>query len=181
MQPPLSGDEPATGDSFVPVARPAGLLESRVGDELVLYDVEHDRAHALNPAAMALWRACDGTANVAELTSRLETQQDLVWFGLRELDRQGLLASPLPSGNERRRLGRREMLKKVAAGGAVGLAVPTILSVVAADPAAAATCRTLGQSCTGGQSSCNGAPKGNCCVGLKCCGGGPNRACVPGP
>jgi len=165
--------------SFVPVRRSAGLLESPVGDELVLYDVGDDRAHALNPTALALWRACDGTADVAALARRLAVEPELVWYGLRELDRQSLLMSPLPVGGHDRRIGRREMLKKVAVGGAIGLAVPTILSVVAADPAAAATCKTAGQLCTGGQNNCVGAPQGNCCAGLRCCGNpSSSRICV---
>jgi len=171
-----SSDGPGTHDSFVPVARSAGILESRLGDEMVLYDVDHDRAHALNPSALALWRACDGTADVTELARRLTADGDVVYFGLTELDRRGLLESPLPSHVDPRRIGRREMLKKVAVGGAVGLAVPTILSVIAADPAAAVTCRTAGQTCTGGASSCTNAAAGDCCAGLRCCGGG-TRIC----
>ena len=179
MHATAGGDEFLTDDGFVPAVRAAGLLESRVGDELVLYDVERDRAHALNPAALTLWRACDGSVDVAELALRLSVDRDVIWFGLRELDRLGLLASPLPQSLSAHRIGRREMLKKVAVGSAIGLAVPTIISVVAADPAAAATCRTITQSCTGGQNVCLGAPRGTCCVGLVCCGNGvPNRVCV---
>lgn len=163
------GDEPYSTDAFVPMARTTGLLESPADDELVLYDVEHDRAHALNAPALALWRACDGTADVAELARLLATDRDVVWFGLRELDQQGLLVSPLPASTDLRRIGRREMLRKVAVGGTIGLAVPTIISVVAADPAAAASCRTLGQTCTGGALVCLGAAQGTCCAGLVCC------------
>lgn len=157
-------------DSFIPKARSVGLLESQLGDELVLYDVDHDRAHALNPTALTLWRACDGAADVAALARRLEFDPELVWHGLRELDRQDLLATPLPVEANDRRIGRRAMLKKVAVGGAIGLAVPTILSVAAADPAAAVTCRTLGQTCSPGTASCSNALQDNCCAGLKCCG-----------
>ncbi|MDQ6698338.1 MAG: PqqD family protein, partial [Actinomycetota bacterium] len=64
MMTAAGGDSPSSTDSFRPRARTSGLLESGVGDELVLYDVEHDRAHALNAPALALWRACDGTADV---------------------------------------------------------------------------------------------------------------------
>ncbi len=178
MDSDLHGDEPSTNDSFVPVRRTTGLLESQVGDELVLYDVEDDRAHALNASALSLWRACDGTADVAVLARRLAIESELVWYGLRELDRQGLLISPLPAGTGDRRIGRREMLKKVAVGSAIGLAVPTILSVVAADPAAAVTCKAQGQRCLGiaGSNCGNTAPQSNCCAGLKCCG--PTPACA---
>jgi len=179
MDSDLHGDEPSTNDSFVPVRRTTGLLESQVGDELVLYDVEDDRAHALNASALSLWRACDGTADVAALAGRLALDPELIWHGLRELDRQGLFISTLPAGTGDRRIGRREMLKKVAVGSAIGLAVPTILSVIAADPAAAATCKTAGQACTGGQNNCIGAAQGNCCAGLKCCNS--PRTCLPGP
>ncbi|MEJ7582721.1 MAG: PqqD family protein [Acidimicrobiales bacterium] len=156
-------------DSFAPTARTAGLLESLVEDELVLYDVERDRVHALNPTALALWRACDGEADVAKLSQRLAVDPDVVWYGLRELDRRGLLGPGMPSGADDRRIARRALLKKLAVGGTVGLAAPTILSVVAADPAAAVTCRTSGQSCTGGFFACGLAVQGTCCTGLRCC------------
>ena len=169
MRTASGGDGPSINDAFVPVVRSAGLLESQIGDELVLYDVERDRAHALNPAALTMWRACDGSVDVAELARRLTVDQDAIWFAFRELDRLGLLASPLPPEADERRMGRREMLRKIAVGGAIGLAVPTIISVVAADPAAAATCRKITQTCQNGALVCLGAPQGTCCAGLVCC------------
>ncbi|MGH7389314.1 MAG: PqqD family peptide modification chaperone [Candidatus Rokuibacteriota bacterium] len=52
-------------------SRLAGVREYRLGAELLLYVPERAAAHALNPAAAAIWQLCDGTRTEEEIGEEL--------------------------------------------------------------------------------------------------------------
>jgi hypothetical protein len=132
---------------WAPRARADGLIETQVADDMVVYDTATDRVHCLNPSAVALWRACDGAHTPVDLAGALGAEYEVVWHGLRQLGEQGLLETPVP-GPPAQHVSRREALRKIVIGGAIGFAVPTVISIIAPEPAAAASCRTLGEPCT---------------------------------
>jgi hypothetical protein len=143
-----------------PLARTDGLTQSQVGDEVVVYDMAMDRAHCLNPSAAALWRACNGLRTPQMLAEALGVDDvDLVWHGLRQLADETLLQTPVPEAHSSR-LSRRDYLRKIAIGAAIGWGVPTVLSIVVPEAAAAASCLPAGASCL-----LNPKP---CCPGLTC-------------
>lgn len=145
------------------MARSDGLIETEIADDLVVYDTSVDRVHCLNTSAAALWRACDGTRSLKDLAAFLQVDDaEVIWQGLRQLDEQDLLIGRLPSPRPEN-LSRREALRKIAIGGAIGFAVPTVISIAAPEAASAASCRRLGQSCQGAILS-----QGTCCPGLLC-------------
>ncbi len=144
-----------------PVARTENLLVEEVEGEVVLYDLDRDKAHCLNGAAAEVWRLCDGERTPKEMAEAMDDggnglAEDVVWQGLSQLHRKGLLASPqrLPQ-----HISRRELVQKASLWTAAGvLAIPTIKSIVAPTPAHAAslapdTCCQY-QSCTDTQVGC---------------------------
>jgi hypothetical protein len=56
----------------VPRARADGLIVKELADELLVYDIQRDKAHCLNLTAAAVWKQCDGRATVPEIARRLE-------------------------------------------------------------------------------------------------------------
>jgi hypothetical protein len=118
-----------------PKARRAGLLIESVGDEVLVYDTERHRAHALNDSLARIWRRCDGETSLAEIATRLsETLQmpvteEFVRYGIAQLRQFHLLdeqASPMSevgSGPSRREL--------IRVGSLAALALPLITSIVA--------------------------------------------------
>ena len=102
-----------------PESRKDHLLTQEVGDELVVYDELSHEAHQLNRTAALVWRLADGQRPIAELatavgeTLEIEGSETLVHLSLEELDKAGLLAQPVPFGNEA--ITRREMLTFAAA------------------------------------------------------------------
>jgi hypothetical protein len=114
-----------------PRARKTGLLIEAVDDEVLVYDTERHRAHALNRSAADIWRWCDGGATPAEIAARLSDArgvpvgEEFVRLGLEQLHEFHLL-EPWPAGSPRP--SRRELIR---AGGLVGLALPVITSIVA--------------------------------------------------
>lgn len=201
---PPPGTQP---DGALPRARKGDVIETDLGDEVVLYDAREHHGHCLNPVVAAVWRRLDGAVSMPEMLAHLRNELDTaadeatVWAALHQLDEAGLLepAPAEPAGGE---VSRRSMLRQL---GAAAVLVPAISTIVA-PPAYAQvsgascstpdTCQTF--SCAGGCAcvpTTEGAivcivptcvapctttadcPPGTVCFTLGCCG--PATYCVP--
>ena len=60
-----------------PPTRSADVSLQRVGQEAILYDRRHGRAHVINDAAARIWDLCDGNASTEEITSAFAAIYDL--------------------------------------------------------------------------------------------------------
>lgn len=87
-------------DSRLPKARTSGLHVEELDDELVLYDLHQQRAHALTAFAAAVWKLSDGKTSIRAISDAaasgltLTPDLDVVWDALRRLDHAGLLEPP---------------------------------------------------------------------------------------
>src|SRR5687767_14852235 len=135
---------------YQPVARTQRLLRREVDGEEVVYDLDAETAHLLNPTVLAVWRLCDGAHSVPQIIDRLapalgwEASGPIVELALTELDDAGLLLAGPPA--MALGMSRRSMLKKL---GVAAVVVPTVLTL-AASPAAASHI-TCGAGCPAGQ------------------------------
>jgi len=127
-----------------PLARKNGLVIQEVPDEVLVYDMDSDRAHCLNKTAAAVWRSCDGNNSVSDISKLIEAElgnrvsDDLVWLAIDQLSENSLLDTNIVSKFAGQ--SRREVLKKI--GFASIVAVPVIASMVAPTSVLAATsCR----------------------------------------
>jgi hypothetical protein len=160
-----------------PARRTEGLVVTELVGELLVYDLEHHRAHCLNPAAAVVFRHCDGTRSVAELAALLESElgvpadPDCVWLALDGLGKARLLRQRVSRPPEASRLSRRELVRRVG----IAALLPAVTSVLAPTPAqAAATCVS---SCVGKPfgTPCSSTAPANClctCDGVGACIGG---------
>lgn len=124
----------------LPRARRDGLLEERLGDELLLYDQDSHTAHCLSSVAACVWRHCDGERDVAELAQLAGASKNLVADALHELREKqlldvdpGLAQSTVPGES------RREAIGRVARYGAAAAGTSMIVSAAAATPAMASS------------------------------------------
>src|SRR5687767_6467145 len=91
-----------TPEPEMPRRREGDLVVQELAGETLVYDLRTHRAHCLNESAGRVWDACDGRTTIAALPERLAAgnalpvDSELVWLALRQLDRAGLLAEPLP-------------------------------------------------------------------------------------
>src|ERR1041385_8892723 len=102
----------------LPRARAAGLSSKTLRGELVIYDHERHRCHALNRTASLVWGSCDGETTLAQITSRLTelglpAEEGLVWLALDRLSKAHLLEGVPGGSTERTRYTRRAALRKV--------------------------------------------------------------------
>jgi hypothetical protein len=156
-------------EPILPAAREEELIVQEMADEVLVYDQRRHQAHCLNPSAALVWRALDGASTASQIAARLSRQQGVevtaavVQLAVEELGRSGLLRGRV-AGQGQSGMSRREMLKRVGVGAAIGL--PVVVSVVAPRAAQAATCLPAGSPCSSPAQCCStlcpGAPLGNC-------------------
>ncbi len=145
-----------------PLARREGLVIQELPEEVLVYDLDRDRAHCLNETAAFVWQRCDGRTSAVEIARSLgkkvnaPVDEKVVWFAIDQLGRNHLMTTPVPpqlvAG-----MNRREMVR--VPGIAAAVAVPVVASIVAPTPAQATTCVGSGGSC---------ALTTDCCAGLIC-------------
>jgi hypothetical protein len=125
-----------------PRARTDELVIEELDDELLVYDLRTDAAHCLDPEAAAIWRACDGTASVADIAAATATTPEAVDHAIEQLSGRDLVEG---IGDH----SRREAVKLVLTAGAVGAALPIVKSIVAPTPAQAGvpSCLPNGAGC----------------------------------
>ena len=152
-----------------PIARNNGLVVQELPDEVLVYDLDSNKAHCLNETAAFVWRSCDGTNSVADIVREFESNargrvsEDLVWLAIDQLQENGLMAT----GIEPRFVGqsRREVLKKI--GLASMVALPVIASLVTPQSAlAAGSCGCINPGACITQTGC---PSTNNCNGSGIC------------
>lgn len=131
-------------NSQFPIARKDGLVIQEVPGELLVYDLDSDKAHCLNETAAIVWNACDGNTSVSDIaaivaaTSKGDASDDLVWLAIDQLNENNLLAEELTprfAGES-----RRDVLKKIGIGAMIAL--PIVASLAAPKSVlAASSCR----------------------------------------
>jgi hypothetical protein len=116
-----------------PVARQTGLVVQEMPDEVLVYDMDANKAHCLNTSAAFVWRSCDGTNSISDIMRNFESTgggkvtEDFVWLAIDQLNENGLLegeVAPRFAGQS-----RRQVLKTIGLASVV--AVPVIASLVA--------------------------------------------------
>jgi Coenzyme PQQ synthesis protein D (PqqD) len=148
-------------NSQCPVARKSGLVVQEMPDEVLVYDLNSNKAHCLNQTAAKVWQACDGSQSISDIAAELGkgNNEDLVWLAIDQLSENDLLEAKVASKFKGQ--SRRDVIKKI--GLASIIAVPVIASLVAPQNALAAqscNCINNGQCITG--------PNGNGSGGTRC-------------
>jgi hypothetical protein len=149
-----------------PVARKQGLVIQELPDEVLVYDLDRDRAHCLNPTAAFVWQRCNGKNTTAQIARTLGREFDcavdekIVWLALDQLGKNHLLDRQPAPPPALAGMNRRTMVR--ALGIAAIVAIPAVTSIVAPTPAQAATCLPPGASCSTGAECCSGSCDGVC-------------------
>lgn len=142
-----------------PMARKAGLVVQEMPDEVLVYDLDTNKAHCLNQSAAFIWSSCDGKNSVMDIVQQFESNgrgtvtEDFVWLAIDQLNENGLLenkVAPRFAGTS-----RRQVLKTIGLASVV--AVPVIASLVAPQRAlGVATCACASNA------MCSTAPNAGC-------------------
>lgn len=172
-------------NSQFPTARKSGLVVQEVPDEVLVFDLESNKAHCLNQTAAMVWKSCDGKTSIPEIAKLVGSQtghgvsDDLVWLAIDQLNENSLLDKEIKSSFAGE--SRRSVIKKI--GLASMIALPVVASLVAPQNALAnVSCIcTASFDCSLPGFSC---PSTTCCNTAGVCGApiptGPfPTGCVP--
>lgn len=120
-------------NSQIPVARKQGIVVQEMPEEVLIYDLDTNKAHCLNKTAAFVWKSCDGSNSIADITKSFESdfgtpvQEDLVWLAIEQLNDKNLLNESLTTNFKGQT--RREVIKKI--GLASVIALPIVASLAA--------------------------------------------------
>ncbi len=120
-------------NSQIPIARKDGLVIQEMPEEVLVYDLDTNKAHCLNQTAAFVWNSCNGSNTVTDITKLLVAQsdfsinEDMIWLALEQLSNENLLENKLTPIFEGQ--SRREVLKKI--GLAAVIALPVVASLTA--------------------------------------------------
>lgn len=153
-------------DPLFPTARKNGLVIQEVPDEVLVYDMDNNKAHCLNSTAALVWRSCDGKTSVSDIAkqvaanARSHISDDLVWLAIDQLNENSLLENTIRTEFAGR--SRREAIKKI--GLASMVALPIVASLAAPKSAMASVscaCSPVGVPSTFCANTC-GVPYCGC-------------------
>lgn len=142
----------------IPAARSNNLVIQELDQEVLIYDLETDKAHCLNQTTAIVWNSCNGKNSVTDIMDSLEKQtgnkvsENLVWLAIDLLNERNLLSEKTSQKLSKRT--RREAFKEI--GLASVIALPIIASLLA--PTAA-----FAVACSGTVTNCIGCPDGQPC------------------
>ena len=142
------------------------IVRERLPEETLVYDLDRDRAHCLNPTAAFLLEQADGEKDVSALALATEREfgevvsEEFVGLGLERLARAKLLEWENPD-RPLTGMTRRAAIRRLAV---AGLALPAVVTIVSPLPAQTATAIPP-NVCNGGGAE----NSGKCCTNGRLC------------
>lgn len=126
-----------------PKSKKQNVVVQELENELLVYDLQTNKAFCLNETSAMVFQLCNGKRTVSEIADALSVKlktlvsEDYVRLTLHELNRDGFLENSDEIITYLNGISRREMVRKV--GLASMIALPLISSVVAPNAAMAAS------------------------------------------
>ena len=156
-------------NALAPRAREERLIIKHLPDEVLIYDLDRDKAHCLNQTAARIWQNCDGKKSVSQLRELMERQignpvpEEIIWLALDQLEKFKLLDRTPVRPVSLSGMSRRELVRRI---GVVAIGIPVVLSITAPTAQAQASGLPPG-SCCGNPSQCasNSCNQNPTCIG----------------
>ncbi len=161
-----------------PKSRQENLVVQELNNEVLIYDLNLNKAFCLNKTSSFVWQLCDGNNSVSDISENLcerlkmIVSEELVWLALEQFKRDDLLEKSAAFEIEFAGLTRRQVIKNIGFGSMVAL--PIVGSIVAplaisAQSQACLATRTRGcvspsQCCSGSCQVILGVSGDVCCV-----------------
>ena len=176
-----------------PKVRVADIVVQEFADEILIYDLQTNKAFCLNETSAIIWQSCDGKNNISEITEFISRKtnssvsEDLIWLAIDQLKKEKLLENGDNLLNYFAGRSRREVIKKLGLSCLAALPIiATVTSPTAAQsnstciPLGACTCNMLGflngetcpsNDCMTNMTGCLCGSLMNCSMGTAICNG----------
>jgi hypothetical protein len=115
------------------------MVVQEMNGEVLVYDLDRNKAFCLNQTSSLVWQACDGSRDVATIARTVSSKlgkdagEDVVWLALDQLKKEKLIVNAPSEASPFAGMSRRQVIQKVGMGALVAL--PMVMGLVA--PAAA--------------------------------------------
>jgi hypothetical protein len=145
----------------LPHARQQSVIVKDLLDEVLIYDLDRNKAHCLNQSAAIVWRNCDGKSSISQIRKVLQKElstpvsEEVVWLAIDQLNQFHLLEQGIT--RPQNGVSRRSVLKNI---GIAALAIPAIVSISAPTAQAQASCLPRDTPCTTNAQCCSGNCRG---------------------
>jgi hypothetical protein len=159
-----------------PASRKQNIVIQELNNEILIYDLEINKAFCLNHTSAMVWQECDGQKSVSEISQTLSRKlksnvsEDFVLLALDQFKTDNLLENSHEFVSAFEGLSRREVIRRV--GFATIVALPVISAVIAPSAVNAQSgvcaCSSAVANSRPGGCACNS--NAQCCSGV--CGGG---------
>ena len=113
----------------LPQIRNQNIVIQEIGGEIMIYDLEINKAYCLNETSAIVYQNCDGKTDFADLNSKYNFPNEIIYLALDQLQKENLLEKDTNFVSPLTGLSRREVVKKVGLGSMILL--PVIASIVA--------------------------------------------------
>lgn len=123
----------ASEKQIKPIGLTNNILVQNLDKEVLLYDLERDKAYCLNETSGMIWNLCDGENTVEDIRRRVGLQlktrvpEEVIWLALDDLKNKKLLGDCEEIKSDFNGLSRRAVIRKM--GLATMIALPLILAV----------------------------------------------------
>lgn len=149
-----------------PKSRTDGIVVQETKDEIMIYDLERNKAVCLNQTAGDVWKLCNGKRTISEIAQVLSEKENhpvsdqLVLLAVEQLKSESLFSNSEEIDTSFDGLSRRDIVRKV--GVASMIALPIVSSIVAPTAIAAQSiaCFAPGTCIAAGDDLCNGGCMG---------------------
>ena len=161
-----------------PKTRNENIVVQEMEKEILIYDLQTNKAFCLNETSALIYQLCDGKKSITEIADlmsiKLKTlvSEEFIWLALDKLKQDDLLEKSGEFEIDYKGLNRRQVIKKI--GFASMIALPVVSSIVAPSAAAAQSSGVLR----------GGACPPACAAGLQCRSltvGSGSACCGPAP
>jgi hypothetical protein len=165
----------------LPIARNENIVVQISGKEVLIYDLNTNRAYNLNETSSIIYQACDGKTTFTELTAKYGFTDDVIFLAIDELSKEHLIEKSDEYNSPFKGLSRRAVLRK--AGIASMVALPVIVSLTAPTAAMAqSSCVNPGGRAPGTAAATNEhiVGSGTCAdFNSRCCDNTATGSCTP--
>ncbi|MGI8542090.1 MAG: PqqD family protein [Aridibacter sp.] len=154
-----------------PLARNKNLVVQQADNELLVYDLNINKAICLNETSALIWQNCDGEKNMLEIAKVVEKKfgelvsEDFVKIAIDQLKKENLIENKNEVVTEFVGMSRRDVIKRI---GFTSLVALPLVASLTAPPASAQSSACIAD----GETTSSMDPNAQ-----KCCNQARNRCC----
>ena len=160
---------------MIPNPRKSNLVIQESGDDLLVYDLDSNRAICLNRTSRLVWEKCDGLRSPWEIQTELRAElktkvsEDFVWFALDQLQREDLLINEESFAAVTEGLSRRDVIRKLGLVSVASLPIVTsLVAPMAVNAQSTSVCVFVKNGCTCSTTGMSGGRGNECEPAIPC-------------